>query len=358
MSRTFRLGLFVVATLLIFAGGVFLIGSKKMYFQQSYRLRANFQNVAGLDGGADVRVGGFHQGSVTRIDLPKHPDEGVTVTMDLAKSTHQVIRKDSVASIVSEGMVGDRYVEITFGSKGAAEIKDGDTIQGAPPVQMSDLLKKADQVLDTASNAVKGIGASADNLKSISAKIDSGQGTVGALVNDKTIYKAAAAGATEFQEDMEALKHNFFLRGFFNKRGYQDSAALKQHEVAELPPAMYERRLVYDSAKIFDKPDTAKLKHEQALNDAGHFLEQEPFGLAVVAAHTGMKGDTQKNRELTEAQSMVVRDYLAKNFKLDDTRLKTLGLGEDSNIDANQVEIFVYPVETGAKAKKSPPPAK
>src|SRR5207302_1199031 len=152
------------------------------YFRQSYRLNANFRNVAGLDGGADVRVGGFHQGSVARIDLPKQPDQGVTVTMDLAKSTHQVIRKDSVASIASEGLVGDKYVEITFGSKEAEEVKDGDTIQGAPPIQMADLLNKADRVLDSASSAVQEIGASADNLKSISAKIDSGQGTVGALV--------------------------------------------------------------------------------------------------------------------------------------------------------------------------------
>jgi len=358
MSRVFRLGLFVVATLLIFAGGVFLIGSKQMYFQRSYRLQANFPNVAGLNDGADVRVGGFHQGSVTRIDLPRQPDQGVTVTMELAKSTRQVIRKDSVASIASEGLVGDEYVEITFGSREAEEVRDGDAIRSAPPVQMTDLLKKADRILDTASTAVEGIGASADNLKSISAKIDSGKGTVGALVNDKTIYKAAAAGATEFQEDMEALKHNFFLRGYFNKRGYADSASLKQHEIPELPSAAYDRRFVYDSAKIFDKPDAAKLKHEQALNDAGHFLEQEKFGLAVVTARTGMKGDTQKSRELTEAQSMVVRDYLAKNFKLDDTRLKTLGMGKDPNSETGQVEILVYPAENPAKAPKNSPPHK
>jgi phospholipid/cholesterol/gamma-HCH transport system substrate-binding protein len=352
MSRAFRLGVFVVATLLIFSGGVFLIGSKQMHFQRSYRLKARFASVAGLNDGADVRVGGFHQGSVTRIDLPQQPDQGVTVTMVLANSTLPVIRKDSVASIASEGLVGDEYVEITFGSKDAEAIRDGDTIQGAPPIQMADLLKKADRILDSASSAVNGIGASADNLKSISAKIDSGQGTVGALVNDKTIYKEAAAGVTEFQEDMEALKHNFFLRGFFNKRGYEDLASLKQQQNPELPSAAYDREFVYDSAKIFDKPDTAKLKHEQPLGDAGHFLEQGKFGLAVVAAHTGMKGDTQKSRELTEAQSMVVRDYLAKNFKLDDTRLKTLGLGKDPNNDTNQVEIFIYLPENPAKAAK------
>jgi phospholipid/cholesterol/gamma-HCH transport system substrate-binding protein len=132
MSGVFRLGLFIVGALLIFACGVFLIGSKQRHFQRSCRLKARFPSVPGLNDGADVRVGGFHQGSVTRIDLPQHPDQGVTVTMDLAKSTLPVIRKDSVASIASERLVGDEYVEITFGSKDAGEVRDGDTIQGAP----------------------------------------------------------------------------------------------------------------------------------------------------------------------------------------------------------------------------------
>ena len=85
-----------------------------------------------------------------------------------------MIRKDSVASIAAEGLVGDTYVEITFGSAGAPAVKDGDTIRGAAPVQMADLLNKSKQLLDSATTAVEGIGASADNLKSISAKINSG----------------------------------------------------------------------------------------------------------------------------------------------------------------------------------------
>ena len=118
---------------------------------------------------------------------------------------------------------------------------------------------------------------------------------------------------------MEALKHNFFLRGFFKKRGYEDSIELKQHEITQLPGQNYQKKFVYASARIFDKPDVAELKHEKVLSDAGQFLQQYKFGLAVVATRTGMKGDTQQNHALTEAQSMAVRDYLAKNFKFDDT---------------------------------------
>jgi outer membrane protein OmpA-like peptidoglycan-associated protein len=64
----------------------------------------------------------------------------------------------------------------------------------------------------------------------------------------------------------------------------------------------------------------------------------------VVAASAGPKGETDKEQVLTEARSMVVRDYLADNFQLDDNRIKTIGLGKSSDAGAGggKVEIFVY----------------
>ena len=74
--------------------------------------------------------------------------------------------------------------------------------------------------------------------------------------------------------------------------------------------------------------DTAKLQNEKVLNEAGKYLEQTKFGLVVISASAGLKGDSDKEQKLTEARSFVVRDYLVKTFKVDDTRIKTLGLGE------------------------------
>jgi len=97
MSRAFRLGLFVVATLLILAAGVFLIGEKRFLFRRTYRLEAEFQNVAGLNNGADVRVGGIHLGTVKYISLPNGPSGKLTVVMDMANSTKNIIRQNSVS---------------------------------------------------------------------------------------------------------------------------------------------------------------------------------------------------------------------------------------------------------------------
>src|ERR1700688_2459999 len=103
MSRAARLGAFIVVTLAILVTGVFIIGNKQYLFSSTYQLKAQFDNVVGLDTGGDVRVGGVHSGTVRKILLPHGPGQKVTVIMDLAHSTHEIIKQDSVASIETEG---------------------------------------------------------------------------------------------------------------------------------------------------------------------------------------------------------------------------------------------------------------
>ena len=353
MSQAFRLGLFIIAALGVLFVGVFLIGSREALFQRTYRVKAEFQNVAGLADGADVRVGGLHKGTVKQIELPKRPDGKLTVTMELEKSTRDVLKQDSLASIKSEGLIGDKYIEISFGSDNAAGLKDGDTISSEPPVDISNLVKKADQLLDSAKDAVTDLNGTASNLKSISSKVNNGQGTVGALINDKTIYQKATAGATALDEDMEALKHNFLLRGFFKNRGYEDASDLTKHAIANLPQGEPEKVFEYDGQKIFN--EQAKLKEEKALKEAGDYLQTNKFSLAVVAVSTGMKGETGKDRVLSEGRAAVVRDYLAKNYRLDDTRIKTIGLGKtDGAGDDGKLEILVYPKTGDEPAARKP----
>ena len=278
--------------------------------------------------------------------------------MDLAGGTRNVIKKDSLATIRSEGLVGDKFVEISFGSEQSPKVGDGDMIQGEPPLQISDLLNKTNEVLDSTKGAIENVNDTTNNLKSITNKIDQGQGTVGALINNKKIYQNVNAGATAFQENMEALKHNFFLRGFFKDRGYESAADLKKNEISQLPDKPLAKQFTYEAKRVFDKPDAAKLKDAKALNDAGNYLQSNPFGLAVVAAYTDMKGDTEKDRLLSEARSMVARDYLGKNFKLQDTKIKTIGLGKsDKAPDGGSIEILIYPEGTTAAQNRSTSPS-
>jgi len=305
MPKEIRLGLFIALTLTILFIGVFYIGDKEMLFKSTYALKAQFQNVGGLDVGADVRVGGIHKGTVKGIDLPKQPNGKVTVVMDLQNATHDILRQDSQAAIKSEGLLGDKYVEVSFGSNGAEKLNDGDTIASAPPLDISDLFAKANQLLDSSAET-------ASNLQSITAKINSGKGSVGAFINDKTIFNQATKAATNLQEDTEAVKHNFLVRGFFKNRGYEDAEELTKHGIAKLPAGPAMKTFEFDDAKIFDKPDNAKLKNQKSLDEAGKFLEDNKFGLVAIASYAGSKGDSDKQKKLTEARAVAVRDFWSR----------------------------------------------
>ena len=373
MSRAARLGAFIVVTLAILVVGVFIIGSKQYLFSSTYQLKAQFDNVAGLDAGGDVRVGGVHSGTVRNIVLPHKPGEKVTVVMDLGRSTHEIIKQDSVASIETEGLLGNQYMAISFGSSGTADVQDGDIIASKTPLEMSDLLRKTSDILNSSQRAIQNATRATANLDSISAKIDRGQGTAGALVNDKQLYNnleqttsamrdtvaQAQAGVADFQENMEALKHNFLLRGYFKTRGYEDSTELAKNEIERLPQGAPIKEFTYPAKQLFDKHDSAKLKNQKSLDAGGEFLANNQFGLAVVVASAGMEGDTQKDLVLTEARAMVVREYLVENFGFDDSHLKTLGMGKqtDAISDAGwgTVRILIYPSGTEVPLNKQTP---
>ena len=154
----------------------------------------------------------------------------------------------------------------------------------------------------------------------------------------------AKAAATSFQENMQALKHNFLLRGFFNNRGYDDSTKLTEHELSRLPAQPSLKSFCYDVTQLFEDVNHAKLKKGRTLDEVGHFLETTPFALAVVSSAGGMKGDSAAVRVLTQARAMVVRDYLVNGFKMDDQRVKTMGLGKSGQVasDSGIIEILVY----------------
>jgi phospholipid/cholesterol/gamma-HCH transport system substrate-binding protein len=353
MSRAFWVGIFIVGTLLILAGGVFLIGRTEFLFRSKYRLKAEFSNVVGLVEGAEVRIGGVRQGTVGGIALPKRPGDKVIVSVDLMSTTKNIVKRDSTAAIKSEGLLGSKYVEVSFGSNDAEKVKDGDTIASEPPLDISDLIKTSSEVLDSAKSAMQ-------NVESITNKIDQGKGTIGSLINDKQMYNQATAataqaqaGAMAFDENMQALSHNFLLKGFFNRRGYENSADLAKYAILRLPAGPVIKKYAYAGDKIFNKIDNAKLKNKKELTEAGKFLEVNKFGLAVVAGYSGMKGDSAKNKVLMQARTMVVREYLVQSYKLDDTHLVTIVMGESNEGgDSGRVEILIYPV--GVTASPAP----
>ena len=229
-SNTFkiRLGLFVTVGLILFILAIFVIGKQKNLFDPVIRLHTRFNNVSGLQVGNTVRFSGINVGTVDNISIVN--DTTVQVSMLIQKDVQKFIKSDSEAGIGSEGLIGDRLVSISNGSPDSKSVVDGQLIGSNEPVETDAIMQSLEI---TAGNAA----LMSEDISEIVNKINNGQGTLGRLINDEGIAKNLDATMTNLKtstkkldENMEAAKHNFLLRGYFKKK---EKAEKKQREAAE-----------------------------------------------------------------------------------------------------------------------------
>jgi len=218
-----RLGLFVAGGLALFVFAIFIIGKQKNLFNPVFELTASFYNISGLQVGNNVRFSGINVGTVDDINIIN--DSTVKVDMLIKKDVKRFIKSDCIVAIGSEGLIGDRLLIITQGSTDAPEVKEGQKLESKEPVE-TDAIMASLQV--TAGNAE----IISQQVAEIMLKVNSGEGTIGRLIQDTVIaeninqivvnLKTSSKG---LDENMEAAKHNFLLRGYFNKKA---EAAAKQ----------------------------------------------------------------------------------------------------------------------------------
>jgi phospholipid/cholesterol/gamma-HCH transport system substrate-binding protein len=223
-----RLGLFIAGGLMLFVITIFLIGKQKNLFNPVFKLTTTFYNVSGLEVGSNIRFSGINVGTVDNIKIIN--DSTVRVDMLILKKVQQFIKTDCEAGIGSAGIIGDRVLVITQGSNDAALAKDGQQIASTEPVE-TDAIMASLQV--TAGNAE----IISQQLAEIMFNINSGNGTLGRLIQDTTIaqnfnqtmvnLKKSSKG---LDENMNAAKENFLLRGYFNRK---EKAVQKKKDDAE-----------------------------------------------------------------------------------------------------------------------------
>ena len=211
-----RLGLFIAGGLMIFIVAVFIIGRQKNLFVPVFKLTTNFYNVSGLQVGNNIRFSGINVGTVDNITIIN--DSTVRVDMLIQKNVQKFIKADCEAAIGSAGLIGDRILIITQGSANASQAKDDQEISSKEPVE-PDAIMASLQV--TADNAV----IISDQLAGIMIQVNSGHGTLGRFLKDSTIaaninqtivnLKKSSRG---LDENMNAAKDNFLLRGYFRRK--------------------------------------------------------------------------------------------------------------------------------------------
>ncbi|HKK50048.1 MAG TPA: MlaD family protein [Myxococcota bacterium] len=141
-------GAFVLVAMAALAGGILSLSAESGLFQPRYRLTAHFSNVLGLLPGAPVWLGGKEVGRVDRIAFePMSSERPVLVVMRINDDVQDRIRDDSVATIGTIGLLGDSYVEISFGTHGAAVLLDGEEIATDDPVNMTAVMSEGRDAL-------------------------------------------------------------------------------------------------------------------------------------------------------------------------------------------------------------------
>ena len=179
LAQKFRVGVFMVVALAAGIGLVYALGARARLFESRYTVHADFTEVGGLNDGATVRLAGVQIGRVKRVNLPAEPGGKVRVDLTIARRFSNRVRQNSVARIETQGLLGDRIVEITVGTADAPPTHDGDVIASRDPTDFSKI-----------------IGQGAETMKNVAALADSLKETADALRQSKIIEDASATIAS------------------------------------------------------------------------------------------------------------------------------------------------------------------
>ncbi len=176
ISHKVRLGIFISLGIAVFIFAIYFIGEQQQLFRSTFRLSGVFKDVAGLQVGNNVRLSGINVGTIDNISIIS--DTSVRVVIFVDENTRQFIKKDAVASIGSEGLMGNKVLIISPGTGGKMNIENDDIIATSQPTDIDDIMKSLKTTIDNTANIT-------GNLATISTNIESGKGTIGGLIMDK-----------------------------------------------------------------------------------------------------------------------------------------------------------------------------
>jgi len=298
---------FIITGILLFLVAIFFIGSKENMFTSTMNIQSGFETVSGLLEGSNVRFNGISVGTVERIDIVS--GNKVLVQMTILSSVRKFIKKDSKVKIISEGLIGNKIVDISPGGENSPSVNEGDWLESIRPVDTEDILKSLKETSENASlmskdvaviiesvkngegtlgqlitnnslydgvdstmrgfarstaivnDVLRNVSSSVDvitveiipmtqkmrnitqDIAEITRKMNSSESVVGTLLTDtafanniKSIIRNAdlttanlEQGSFSFSQNMEALKHNFLFKGYFEDVGYWDQTTFEKN---------------------------------------------------------------------------------------------------------------------------------
>lgn len=421
-ARLIAVGVFVLGGIALFTLGLFLIGSRRGIFEDQFDVYTEMSKVSGLQTGAKVRVAGMDAGEVEDIHVPAGPSAPFRVKMRVVEKLHPLVRTDSVASIQTDGLVGNKFVSIGTGTDRVPEVPEGGTIPGREPFELADLMRQASETVATIQDTVNDLrgdvekvvalfaetaehadrlieetgadvkaitraGAQvAANAKDISESIRAGKGTIGKLITDDQLYLHARQIASDAEravqnlkdasdqakraledfrskdgpvqgaasdlrqtltfareamsdlaENTEALKHNWFFKGFFNRRGFFDLNALGVDAYRAGALAVNGRRPIriwLDAAVLFvtardgaeDLTESGKTRVDSAMAEFLRYPANNPLIVEGYATDPTLDQAFLASR----TRAALVREYVIQKFHLDPNYVGLMPLADDA----------------------------
>ena len=267
-----KLGMFVIIGLVLFVTTIYFVGKQKNLFGSTFELTAKFNSVNGLDIGNNVRFSGINIGTVEEIEFLT--DTSVVIKLVIKEEVRKYIKKDAIASISSDGLMGDKVLIISSGKNSNVIVEDDDNIASKQAIEMDDLMVSVKKSVDNAgvitaelaqfsSSMNNGNGAlsrlvsdeefgnsikkmvtnlenSSNEFSKFTVKMNNGKGALSKLVSDEKMglmidstMTNVKTGTKGLNEVIEAAKHNFLLRGYFNKKKKAEDKKLEDLEDLE-----------------------------------------------------------------------------------------------------------------------------
>jgi phospholipid/cholesterol/gamma-HCH transport system substrate-binding protein len=275
-TNNLKLGIFVTVGTVFLIIALYLIGSKKQLFSDTVKINAVFHNVDGLRSGNNVRFAGITIGTIDKINIIN--DTTVVVTMLIDNSAIKFIRKSSMADIGSDGLMGNKLINLKIGSPESPAIVESDTIYSNTPVETDDMIR----TLNSSNNNILLIS---NDLKNITKRINENK-NIWSLLEDTTStaqirnsirnMEAMTSNATVITASVEEL-----LDDMKNGKGAAGKVMSDEKTAAQLTDILENLKNATDTAKL-------ALHH---MHEFMRDLNITPGPLGVLARDTAMASD-------------------------------------------------------------------
>lgn len=310
-KRPVIVGLFVFLGLTFLIAGILMVGNLRGAFTKKMQITGIFDDVNGLQVGNNVWFSGVKVGNVKTVDI--FNKSRVIVVLNIDKSAQQYIRKDAKVKISSDGFIGNKLVMVYGGSSQAAPIQDDDTL-------MVEKSLSTEEIMSTFQENNKNVLAITNDFKVISHKLANGEGTIGKILKDETVYDNISATTASLKNaTAKAQKITASLASFtdkLNKKGTLAHDLTTDTTVFKSMKASIEQlQHVSDTATLI--AHNLKVASENPNSPVGVLLHDEATGAQLKAMMKNLESSSVKLDQDLEAlqHNFLLRGYFRKQAK-------------------------------------------